>query len=95
MTQFSGPRIAIYGDVNANIIDGSSVWLRNISKLCASVPGASVDLFLKARIERHHVIGSLLELENIQILEPSLTTLTGEVQLKPEQVLDEISKACL
>jgi glycosyltransferase involved in cell wall biosynthesis len=93
MTQFSGPRIAIYGDVNANIIDGSSVWLRNISKLCASVPGASVDLFLKARIERHHVIGSLLELENIQILEPSLTTLTGEVQLKPEQVLDEISKA--
>ncbi|MBD3896229.1 glycosyltransferase family 1 protein [Halomonas sp. ML-15] len=62
--------IAIYGDVNANIMDGSSIWLRNIAKLCSGVPNAQVDLFLKAPIERWQVLDELCGIDNISIIEP-------------------------
>lgn len=64
-------RIALYGDINANVMDGSSIWLRNITKLCCGIPHAHVDLFLKAPIKRWHVLDELSNINNVNIIEPT------------------------
>lgn len=67
--------IAIYGDVNANIIDGSAVWLRNITHLASRAPNVSVDVFLKAQLERDQITAGLRDLENVTLHEPELELL--------------------
>lgn len=85
-------RIAIYGDVNANIVDGSSVWLRNISLLCSNTPNLEVDLFLKAPIVRNHILDELDKIDNLKILEPSAEALNGSEVLKPQGAVDLICR---
>ena len=92
MSESTGLRIAIYGDVNTNIIDGSSVWLRNITRLCVGVPGARVDLFLKAPVERDHLLSGLSELGNLVIREPAAGQLHGAPLLTPEQAINSIAR---
>lgn len=85
-------RVAIYGDVNANIVDGSSVWLRNIAFLCSNTPGTIVDLYLKAPIKRSFILDELDKIENLNIREPSLSALNGGEALKPKNAIDLICK---
>lgn len=92
MSESTGLRIAIYGDVNINIIDGSSVWLRNITRLCAGVPGARVDLFLKAPVERDHLLSGLSGLGNLVIREPATGQLHGAPTLTPERAINSIAR---
>ena len=45
-------RILIYGDVDLNVIDGSSVWLANLAKLLSMEEDVMVDVLLKKRIRQ-------------------------------------------
>lgn len=66
-------RIAIYGDVNLNIMDGSAVWAASVGEVLAGLPNADTTLFLKAPIEKTHVLHRLITShENkVRIVEPT------------------------
>ena len=49
-------KILIYGDLDLNIIDGSSIWLVNLAKLLLEDKENYVDILLKKRI-RNHILG--------------------------------------
>lgn len=49
-------RILIYGDVDLNVIDGSSVWLVNLARLLSQEQDIYVDILLKKRIRRDMLV---------------------------------------
>jgi len=63
------PSVIIYGDLDANIIDGSSVWLMS---LCEAFTGTdvSVHLLLKSDITREVLLKPLINNPDIKIIEP-------------------------
>lgn len=66
-------RIAIYGDVNLNIMDGSAIWAVSLAETMSLIPHMEVTLFLKAPVIRLHVIEPLLALSGkVRIVEPDL-----------------------
>ena len=52
-------KILIYGDLDLNIIDGSSIWLVNLAKLLMKDRKNHVDILLKKRIRNHILTGEL------------------------------------
>ena len=40
-------RVAIFADVNPNLIDGSTIWLQSLARAFAGIPGAEVTLVLR------------------------------------------------
>ena len=63
------PAILIYGDVNMNIIDGSSVWLASIAEAFADT-NVEIHLLLKNNIERDILLQPLNKYGEIKIIEP-------------------------
>ena len=45
-------RLALYAEVNMNLIDGSSVWVQSVGLTLAQIPGVEVTLLLKAQEQR-------------------------------------------
>lgn len=62
-------RVVLYGDVNPNLIDGSSIWLSSISEVLASVVD-EVHVFLKAKINDHTLTQHLVQIPSITLHEP-------------------------
>ena len=54
-------RILIYGDVDLNVIDGSSVWLVNLARLLSQEQDIYVDILLKKRIRRDMLVRQIKE----------------------------------
>ena len=52
-------KILIYGDLDLNIIDGSSIWLVNLAKLLLEDKENYVDILLKKRIRNHILVGEI------------------------------------
>jgi glycosyltransferase involved in cell wall biosynthesis/predicted O-methyltransferase YrrM len=44
-------RIAVYGEIDSNLIDGSSVWLQSVCQVLASIDGVEVTLLLRRPLE--------------------------------------------
>ena len=63
------PAVLIYADVNANIIDGSSIWLSSIAEAFAE-NNLDIHLLLKSNIERDVLLTPLYEKTEIRIIEP-------------------------
>ena len=63
------PSVIIYGDLDANIIDGSSVWLMSICEAFTETD-VSVHLLLKADITREVLLKPLINNPDIKIIEP-------------------------
>ena len=82
-------RVALYGDLDLNLIDGSAVWAASLARVLAGADEVDVDLFLKARIRHTQVIRELLGLVNVRLVEPA----DDAPRLKPEQALDRIVEA--
>jgi hypothetical protein len=57
----SGRHIAVYGEIDPNLIDGSSVWLQSICQVLASLDGVEVMLLLRRPLapERRFLLGEL------------------------------------
>jgi len=66
-------KLAIYGDVNLNIMDGSAVWAASACEVMAGLPNVATTLFLKAPIERTQVLQSLLtpDGKRVRLIEPT------------------------
>ena len=84
------PNIALYGDVNANIIDGSSVWLRNVARMALQVPDVKLWLFLKAPLRRSQLLADVIRSSNLTLVEPSNALIGDTGILDPEQATAQI-----
>jgi len=63
-------RIAVYGDLNLNLIDGSAVWAASLVQVLSGLDNVEVDLFLKARLRNIQVLAEVLALPNVRLVEP-------------------------
>ena len=61
-------KILLYGDVDLNIIDGSSIWLVNLAKLLAQNKDCMVDILLKKRIRNEVLVSGIKNIYNIRLL---------------------------
>jgi glycosyltransferase involved in cell wall biosynthesis len=81
-------RIALYGDVNLNLIDGSAIWLAALAETLALDPRCRVTVVLKSPIERDLVVAPLLARENVELV----THPQAPRRLTPAQALDTIEQ---
>ena len=71
-------RLALYGDVNLNIMDGSAIWAASLAEVLAGITDVRVALVLKARIQRTQVISRLLDMTPaVQLIEPAISVRIG------------------
>jgi glycosyltransferase involved in cell wall biosynthesis len=76
--EVSATRIAVYGDVNLNIMDGSAIWAASLAEVLAGIEDVRVTLILKARIHRTQVITRLLDMAPaVQLIEPEIPPRIG------------------
>lgn len=61
-------KILIYGDLDLNIIDGSSIWLVNLAKLLLEDKDNYVDILLKKRIRSHILVGEIEKRYRVRLL---------------------------
>lgn len=81
-------RVALYGDVNLNIMDGSAIWAASLAETLGGIKGLRVSLLLKARIHRTQVIARLLDMAPaVQIVEPNVDE---KALLKPSEATAEL-----
>ena len=80
------PIILLYGDVNLNVVDGSSIWLSSIFNL--SILDANVIVFSKANIKNDLIVSNFMARgeNNYLVLEPK------DLNLKEELSIAEISQ---
>lgn len=61
-------KILLYGDLDLNIVDGSSIWLVNLAKLLLTDKENYVDILLKKRIRNSVLAGELEKRYRIKLL---------------------------
>lgn len=61
-------KILIYGDLDLNIIDGSSIWLVNLAKLLLEDKENYVDILLKKRIRDHILVKEVEKRYRVRLL---------------------------
>lgn len=84
-------RIAVYGDLNLNLIDGSSVWAASLVEVLAGLPDVVVDLYLKTRLSNTRVLGGVLDLPNVRLIEPA--HYGDVVAYQPGEAVERIANA--
>lgn len=62
--------VLVYGDVNMNIIDGSSVWTQSVCLALASVSRVTVTLLLKTPQTNDRLLSPLVKHPNVEIVDP-------------------------
>lgn len=64
-------RIAVYGEIDPNLVDGSSVWLQSICQVLASLDGVEVTLLLRRPLqpERRFLLDALAAAEDVELLD--------------------------
>ncbi len=77
-------KLLVYGDVNLNIIDGSSVWLAELLQLLASDPRLELDFLLKAPDQGGPLNEQVRAIPGINRIEKHPRP------MKPEQVVEAI-----
>ena len=60
--------ILLYGDLDLNVIDGSSIWLVNLAKLLLQDKENYIDILLKKRIRNHILVGEIETRYRIRLL---------------------------
>jgi glycosyltransferase involved in cell wall biosynthesis len=60
----------LYGEINANLIDGSSIWLQSMALTLAAIPGTRVTVLLRAPSQRDLVLEPLRRHPAIELVEP-------------------------
>jgi len=78
-------RLAVLAEQNFNLVDGSTVWLLNLCRMLATLPGVETTLILKEALSTRVMADDLPA--NIAVVEP--TEIGSQSRLTP----DEISSA--
>jgi glycosyltransferase involved in cell wall biosynthesis len=67
----NGPiRIALYAEVNMNLIDGSSVWVQSVSQTLTRIEGVEVTLLLRAPEQRDVLTAPLHANPSVELVHP-------------------------
>ena len=61
-------KILLYGDLDLNVIDGSSIWLVNLARLLLEDKENYVDILLKKRIRSHILVGEIEKRYRVRLL---------------------------
>lgn len=78
-------RIGVYADVDANLIDGSSIWLQSLVEVLHQGQRTHIKLILKRPEKRDVITRSLRALDRVELIDP--VELRGEsASLKPSSV---------
>jgi hypothetical protein len=74
--------IAVYGEIDPNLVDGSSVWLQSICQVLASIDGVGVTLLLRRPLEpeRRFLFDALAASDGVELVEPEQPSLLGPGQ---------------
>jgi len=70
-------RILIYGDMNLNIIDGSSVWLTSLCRLLRLEPLCKLDLLLKCPRTEDELFNEIQDIETLDLIDPGSVEVSG------------------
>lgn len=62
--------LLLYGDVDLNLIDGSSIWLASVAEVLGGAEDICVTVLLKTPITRGVVIEGVNELPNVKLVDP-------------------------
>ncbi|MFD0618102.1 glycosyltransferase [Paenibacillus sp. GCM10027629] len=62
-------KILVYGDVDLNIIDGSSVWLTSLCNVLNNDKNITVDVLLKSRIKNKLLLSEIEKLSQIKLID--------------------------
>jgi glycosyltransferase involved in cell wall biosynthesis len=78
-------RVAVYGEIDPNLVDGSSVWMQSVCQVLASLDGVEVTLLLRRPLapERRFLLAELEAAENIELVDAGRPGL-----LAPAEALD-------
>lgn len=78
-----GVRIAVFGDVNLNVIDGSSVWVQNVARVAAAVPSNTVRVYSRMELTRPELLETLYSRPNIDVIAPAAPPSTDAESANP------------
>lgn len=84
-------KIAIYADVNMNLIDGSAIWLASVVQILTSVQTVSLTLFLKAPVENSLNLNKLYDTPNLKIITANVGK--GVKYLTPSDAIEIIKES--
>ncbi len=75
-------RAVVYGEVDPNLVDGSSVWLQSVCQVLASLEGMEVTLLLRRPLqpERRFLLDALADSERIELLDAGRPALLSPVE---------------
>ncbi|HEY6653617.1 MAG TPA: glycosyltransferase family 4 protein [Solirubrobacterales bacterium] len=86
-----GPiRVALYAEVNMNLIDGSSVWVQSVGQTLTQIPGVEVTLLLRAPEQRDVLTAPLRANGRVELVDP--VQLGHAKPLDVESALDAIER---
>jgi len=82
-------RIAVYGEIDPNLVDGSSVWLQSVCQVLGSIGGVEVTLLLRRPLqpERRFLLGALAAHPAVELVDAGRPELLG-----PGEVLEELRR---
>jgi len=83
-------RIAVYGDLNMNVIDGSSIWLQSVVTALSQQPRNHVTLVLRAGEQRDLLTGPLHRLAGVTVVNPVDQGEAPGPELTRNQALDTL-----
>ena len=84
-------RILVYGDIDMNLLDGSSIWLNSLIQVLARSPSNEVHLLLKSPVRRDLLLQDLRRLPNVRLAESfGRFSLRSRRGLTPERALRTI-----
>lgn len=82
-------RIAVYGEIDLNLVDGSAVWTQSVCAALASIDGVRVTLLLRRPIEadRSFLVEELAARDAVEIVDAGRAD-----RLAPDEALDMLAR---
>ena len=82
-------RVAVYGEIDPNLVDGSSVWLQSVCQVLGSIDGVAVTLLLRRPLqpERRFLLDALAAHGSVELLDAGRPELLG-----PGEALEELAR---
>lgn len=85
-------RIAVYGDMNLNVIDGSSIWLQSVVSALSRQPRNAVTVVLRAGEQRDLLTGPIRRLPGVTVVNPVDEGRVPGPEMTRNQALDELER---
>ncbi len=86
----SNLRIGVYGHVNLNLIDGSSIWLTSLLRTLSIAEDVRITTLLSSLPVRSLLITPLEKLRNVQLIPPPVPGLDSQRKIAPEAAIDAL-----